>query len=126
MDVSGGDKSKLLAADYLGITRDEWEVVDHYVGPTLPDDRESSVKESELYFYPTKSLGRFKCSFSVSIVSIIGDPVLLSCYYFIFSSNRRSTWSRKAGSIQRRRRALCGFSTKSSFKQLSPYRKEVA
>ncbi|XP_034250216.1 coiled-coil and C2 domain-containing protein 2A [Thrips palmi] len=56
LDMSGADKSKLLAADYLGLTRDEWEVVDHNAGPSLPDDHESRTKESELYFFPTRSL----------------------------------------------------------------------
>lgn len=67
LNMSGGDKSKLLAADYLGLTRDEWEVVDHNAGLTLPDDHESSTKESELYFYPTRSPG--KCKLSVQTLN---------------------------------------------------------
>lgn len=59
LDLSGaGDKSKLLAADYLGFSRDEWEVVDHYVGPTLLNNDELGTKESELYFYPSTSPGK--------------------------------------------------------------------
>ncbi|XP_026280089.1 coiled-coil and C2 domain-containing protein 2A [Frankliniella occidentalis] len=54
VDVTGGrDHTKLLAADYLGFSRDEWELVDHSVGPILDGKDKSCVKESELYFYPS-------------------------------------------------------------------------
>ncbi|KAK3909758.1 Coiled-coil and C2 domain-containing protein 2A [Frankliniella fusca] len=50
----GRDQTKLLAADYLGFDRDEWELVDHMAGPILLDKNESCAKESELYFYPSR------------------------------------------------------------------------
>lgn len=56
IDLTGGaDKTKLLAADYLDYSRDEWEVVDHSVGPTLCDDHKTESKD--LYFYTTSSPG---------------------------------------------------------------------
>lgn len=59
LEVSGGDRSKLLAADYLGLGRDEWEIVDHFAAPMLHDNSEVGTKESELYFYPSNSAGQF-------------------------------------------------------------------
>lgn len=58
LEVSGGDRTKLLAADYLGLGRDEWEIVDHFAAPMLHDNSELGTKESELYFYPSNSAGQ--------------------------------------------------------------------